>query len=159
MELGILYAFMFALYLFFLLELINRKAMAKDVACMHDMMHQALHVVLGDREDITVEDVVNNANHEEIQAWDEAWILESNKQKSEAKAYDERTTIGAYSFAKTGERRQQQSVIPMHQWWCLGDSMEESSSLLQRVHSTKSFIFEVFFELTAGLSLVRKAHW
>lgn len=80
MELGILYAFMFALYLFFLLELINRKAMAKDVACMHDMMHQALHVVLGDQDDITVEEIVEKSSHEEIQAWDEGWILESNKQ-------------------------------------------------------------------------------
>jgi hypothetical protein len=71
MELGILYAFMFALYLFFLLELINRKAMAKDVACMHDMMHQALHVVLGDQDDITVEEIVEKSSHEEIQAWDE----------------------------------------------------------------------------------------
>ena len=66
MELGILYAFMFALYLFVLLELINRKAMAKDVSCMHDMMHKALHVVLGDRDDITVEEIVEKSSHKKF---------------------------------------------------------------------------------------------
>lgn len=74
MELGILYAFMFALYLFMILELIAIKAMGKDLSCMHDMMHDALHIVLGGEEvsSYSVEEVVTKDDHEKIQAWDES---------------------------------------------------------------------------------------
>jgi len=71
-EAGIIYAFILALFLFAILELLTYRMLARDVSCMHDMMHNALHVIFGEHEEhTTVAEVMESANHEQVRNWDD----------------------------------------------------------------------------------------